>query len=217
MKRSDHKTTPASPRPATARGEATRKKLLRAAEREIGGEGFHRASVSGITRAAGVAQGTFYLYFPSKEEALRELVQHMGRELRQELTRAIEPAATRMQAERQGLEAFLRFVAEHQNLYRVVQEALFVDEAVYREYYQNLAKGYSARLKSAQDGGELRPGDTEVRAWALMGLGHFLGLRFGLWNTAAPSAQVLDAAMDFIAHGIAPTTAEDSETQGSAP
>lgn len=192
------------PRPSTARGEATRRKLLKAAEREIGSKGFYQASVSSITREAGVAQGTFYLYFNSKEDALRELVRHMGRQLRGALTRSIEAETSRMQAERQGLAAFLRFVAGHQNLYRVVQESLFVDESVYRNYYQDFADAYSAALQRAADNDEVRSGNNEIRAWALMGLGHFLGLRYGLWDRSSPSEEVLDAAMDFIAHGIAP-------------
>lgn len=192
------------PRPSTARGEATRKKLLKAAEREIGSKGFYQASVSSITREAGVAQGTFYLYFHSKEDALRELVRYMGRQLRGALTRSIVPATSRMQAERQGLAAFLRFVAGHQNLYRVVQESLFVDETVYRNYYQDFADAYSAALEQAENKGEVRAGNNEIRAWALMGVGHFLGLRYGLWDRTSPSEGTLDAAMDFIAHGIAP-------------
>ena len=67
------------PHPSTARGEATRRKLLEAAEAEIGENGFARTSVAAITKRAGVGQGTFYLYFPSKTDALRELVRHMGR------------------------------------------------------------------------------------------------------------------------------------------
>ncbi len=62
------------PRPTTARGEATRQKLLDAAEAELGQSGFARASVASIVRRAGVAQGTFYLYFPSKEDLLYAIV-----------------------------------------------------------------------------------------------------------------------------------------------
>ena len=208
MPKAPPKNSDVMPRPSTARGEATRKKLLKAAEREIGSKGFYQASVSSITREAGVAQGTFYLYFHSKEDALRELVHHMGRQLRGALTRSIATDASRMQAERQGLAAFLRFVAGHQNLYRVVQESLFVDETVYRNYYQDFADAYSAALERAEGHGEVRAGNNEIRAWALMGLGHFLGLRYGLWDRHSPSEDILDAAMDFIAHGIAP--AQDS-------
>ena len=44
-------------RPLTARGEATRRRILNAAEIEFGEKGFHLASVSSITTRASVGQG----------------------------------------------------------------------------------------------------------------------------------------------------------------
>lgn len=191
------------PRPVTARGEATRRKILLAAEYEFGKHGFFRASISGITQRAGVAQGTFYIYFSSKEDIIGELVRHMGRELRRMLSHSIEPGLPRLQAERQGLSAFMRFVSEHENLYRVVQEALFVDEAIYKGYYEDFAQGYISALEKSVGNGEIREGRLEVWAWILMGLGHFLGLRYGLWSKHGLTEADLDAAMDFIRNGIA--------------
>ena len=103
------------PQPATARGEATRQKLLDAAEGEFGERGFVKASVSSITKRAGVGQGTFYLYFPSKEAILRELVRHMGRALRRALAEATGAEATggaegRLELEKAGFRAFFRFL-----------------------------------------------------------------------------------------------------------
>ena len=194
-------------RPATARGEATRRKLLTAAEIEFGTRGFHNASVAGITQRAQVGLGTFYLYFKSKEDIFRELVRHMGRELRASIRDAIDGVTPRMRAERRGLEAFLGFVSEHRNLYRVVQESLFVDEAIYREYYEAFAGAYVAALNKAQRAGEIQPGQAEARAWALMGLGHFLGLRYCLWDKRGPSKTTMDSVMKFIEHGMAPGSA----------
>lgn len=108
------------PQPVTARGELTRRKLLEAAELEFGERGFARASVSSITRRAGVGQGTFYLYFPSKEAVSSELVRHMGSELRRALSRATEGLTHRLEVEQRGLEAFVAFSMEHKNLYRIV-------------------------------------------------------------------------------------------------
>src|SRR5215470_5532687 len=62
------------PAPKTRRGERTRQKILDAAQREIGSKGFAEASISTITAEAVVAQGTFYVYFRSKEDVARELV-----------------------------------------------------------------------------------------------------------------------------------------------
>jgi AcrR family transcriptional regulator len=195
---------PTLPRPATARGEATRQRLLDAAETEFGVRGFHAASITDITQRAGVAQGTFYLYFPSKEEALRELVRHMGHELRQTLTTATAGAADRLTVERRGFEAFARFSLRHRNLYRIVMESQFVDEAIYRGYYESLAKGYAAGLQRAIDRGELRAVDAESAAWAMMGVAHFVGLRYAIWQEREPPPEALDAVFDVVRHGLEP-------------
>ena len=68
--------------PKTARGKQTREKLLRAAEIEFGEKGFHAAAISGITYRAGVALGTFYTYFESKEEIFQALVSYMSHHTR---------------------------------------------------------------------------------------------------------------------------------------
>jgi AcrR family transcriptional regulator len=194
---------PTPGRPATKRGEATRSKLLDAAEHEFGEKGFHAASVASITRRAGVAQGTFYLYFGSKEDAMRDLVQHMGEALRQTLGRAIAGAGERLEVERRGFEAFVRFALEHRNLYRVVMESQFVDEEVYRDYYRELAAAYAAGLAAAQGRREIRAGDAEAQAWALMGVAHFLGLR-AIWAGREPDAEAMDAAFDMVRFGLDP-------------
>lgn len=193
--------------PVTARGEATRQKLLTAAEVEIGGHGFRTASVSLITGRADVGQGTFYLYFHSKEEIFLSLVSDIGRRLRKHMAMAIEGAENRMVAERRGLEAFFEFAQAHPGLYRIVQESQFVDETVFRNYYERLARGYAEDLAEASARGELSPGDPVARAWSIMGIGHFIGMRWCLWQGERPGPALVDAVMDFISHGIAPRDA----------
>lgn len=190
------------PQPATARGEATRRKLLAAAELEFGEKGFYASSVSSITKRAGVGQGTFYLYFPSKEDTLRELVRHMGRELRYTLAEAAKNARDRLEAEHLGFRAFVRFSLEKGNLYRIVMQSQFVDESIYREYYQTLVSAYASGLRKAQSEQQIRPGDAETQAWALMGVAHFLGLRYPIWRGCEPPEAVMQDTFNFIARGL---------------
>ncbi|MDZ7801001.1 MAG: TetR/AcrR family transcriptional regulator [Trueperaceae bacterium] len=201
-------------RPATARGEATRAKLLDAAEHEFGEKGYHAASVASITRRAGVAQGTFYLYFPGKEDTMRELVRHMGRMLRRTLAAAAEGAQDRLDAERLGFQAFVRFACEHENLYRVVMESQFVDEAIYREYYEGLARRYADGLAAARDRGEIHAGDPEAQAWALMGVAHFLGLR-AIWAGGRPDPAQWEGALAFVHRALAPEASAADEAAQS--
>ncbi|MCA9710009.1 MAG: TetR/AcrR family transcriptional regulator, partial [Myxococcales bacterium] len=76
---------PRNGEPATTRGQRTRQRLLDAAENVFGGVGYGRASIVEITRTAGVAQGTFYVYFPSKKAIFVELVWELNRKLRRSL------------------------------------------------------------------------------------------------------------------------------------
>lgn len=55
------------------RSDDRRRELLDAARRRFLADGYERTSVASIVRDAGVAQGTFYLYFRSKEQVLLRL------------------------------------------------------------------------------------------------------------------------------------------------
>ncbi|MFA7391106.1 MAG: TetR/AcrR family transcriptional regulator [Pigmentiphaga sp.] len=193
--------TPSAPK--TARGARTRAQILKAAEHTIGTLGYHRAGITDITRAAGVAQGTLYCYFSGKEEILRELVRDMGHQVRAHLAAETRDARDRLDAEEKGLRAFLLYLAENPSLYRVLQEAQFVDEAIHREYYEAFGKGYTRMLANATRKGEIRPGNDEIRVWALMGMSNFLGLRFAIWDRDRPLDEVVAAAADFLRHGLA--------------
>jgi len=190
--------------PKTARGARTRAQILKAAQEAIGTLGYHRAGITEITRAAGVAQGTLYTYFTGKEDILRELVRDMGHQVRAHLAAETRDARDRLDAEEKGLRAFLRYLADNPSLYRVLQQAQFIDETIYREYYEAFGKGYVRMLANATRKGEVRPGDDEVRVWALMGMGNFLGLRFALWNHDRPLDDVAAIAADFLRHGLSP-------------
>lgn len=194
--------------PKTRRGRKTRDKLLQAAEVEFGSRGYHDAAISEITRRAGVALGTFYTYFESKEEVFRALVSYMGGLTRQWIHGRVDAAPDRLNAERRGVEAFIDFVREHRDLYRIVNEAQFVAEDAYRDYYASFAGAYAHNLDTAAAGGEIRPGDNEVRAWALCGMTVFLGMRFALWDDSASAADTAAAAADLVALGLAPERKE---------
>lgn len=189
--------------PKTKRGRQTRESLLQAAEREFGERGFSDASISGITQRAGVALGTFYVYFESKEEVFRALVSYMGELTRHWVGGRVAQSPDRLAAERQGVEAFIEFVREHRNLYRIVSEAQFVAEDAFRDYYSVFADAYRENLQRAAEDGEIRDGDCEVWGWALIGMTVFLGMRYSDWDDQRPASEIAAAAADLISQGMA--------------
>ncbi len=190
--------------PKTKRGQIRRAKILAAAETVMGDQGFSAASIADITRLADTALGTFYVYFTSKDQVFRELVLEMGRITRAIVGEAISDAPDRLSAERAGLEAFLRFVAERPQLYRIVEEARFVDPEAYRDYFWHFGQAYTLGLREAQKRGEISAGDPEVRAYALMGISKALGDRYVLWEETPDIERVVEEAHKMICHGLAP-------------
>jgi AcrR family transcriptional regulator len=188
--------------PVTARGQATRRRLLDAAEEVFGARGFERASIADVTGGAGLAQGTFYVYFPDKQAIFTELVTELGHDLRRHIAEAVVGLDDRMAVERAGFRAFFQFIGAHRNLYRIVRQAEFVDEELYRGYYRRLAAGYASGLQAAMRARQVARLDPETLAYCLMGIGDFLGMRWVLWEERDPPPHVIDTMTALIHHGI---------------
>jgi AcrR family transcriptional regulator len=221
-----------STQPRTARGNRTRAKILAAAEQVFAMVGYHDASIVKITEAAGVGQGTFYLYFESKIDVFDELVDDLNRRVRHAMIEASSQATTRLAAERAGFEAFFRFTAEHPALYRIVRQAEFVSPGALRRHYSRIVEGYMTGLDKARANGEVgHDVDPEVAAWALMGIGEIVGMRWVLWggrwdegaeppsyDTAAAEVppHVFEQTMQFIERALAAPRAAPPAGTGRA-
>ena len=189
--------------PRTERGRRTLAALLDAAAAEFAERGFHETSVSGITRRAGIALGSFYTYFDSKDALFRALVRHMSDQVRDHVAPAIRAAPDGIAAERAGLIGFIGFVREHKEIYRIIDESEFVDPESFRLHYAVTADRIRARLEAAAARGELRADMGEIHAWAVMGMNVFLGLRYGVWAEDTAPREVADTVADMLARGIA--------------
>jgi AcrR family transcriptional regulator len=176
--------------PRTARGEKTLRKILDAALAEFGTRGFSESSIVGITRRARVALGTFYTYFDSKDAVFAALVRDMSARVRDHVAPSLEGAVDGLDAERLALASYLDFVVDHKEVYRIIDEAEFVDPEGFRRHYVTTAERIAARLRGLRERGELTEAQTamddDVHAWAIMGMNVFLGLRFGVWGNEEP-------------------------------
>lgn len=192
------------PRPETARGQQTRARILAAAESVFGDIGYEKASITAITQAAGVAQGSFYTYFPSKHAVFVELVKDFAVRVRRALSHAARAApadADRGQIERHGLEAFFAFALEHPGLYNVVREAQFVAPLTYRWYYESFVTAYVASFDGLSAG---YPADLDVEllGWVMAGISDILGLRWVIWEKRLPPPDALDTLANLLLSGF---------------
>ncbi|MBW7881665.1 MAG: TetR/AcrR family transcriptional regulator [Caldilineaceae bacterium] len=199
--------------PPTERGQRTRQKLLDAAEAVFGERFFENASITEITQRAGVAQGTFYVYFPDKKAVFVELVRDLSRNLRRSIALATAGIADRLEYERAGFRAFFDYIYRHRNLYRIVRQAEFVENELYHWYYRSWAESYVAGLQPAMEANQIQRMDPEVLAYCLMGIGDFLGMRWVLWNEEGLPDRVFEELMAFVERGMAPVTAGAARRQ----
>lgn len=187
--------------PVTARGEATRQRILRAAEEEFSVRGFHVASVSSVTTRAGVGQGTFYLYFRTKEEVFVTLVRDIGQQLRDRMQAAIkaEPARTPQAA----MKILVEFTCGDSGLYRIVQESQFVEASVYRDFHERLTQVLAGALPSSA--GLAQAPATDLLALALLGVGQAVGLKHGTGDWRKSSAPVQAQVGELVSRLITPS------------
>lgn len=204
--------------PRTARGARTRARLVAAAEHVFATVGYPDASIVKITEEAGVGLGTFYIHFPGKKEIFDEVVADLSHRVRQAMSEGAASAPDRLAAERAGFRSFFRFTAEHPALYRIIRQAEFVSPEAMRAHYEAICAGYAVGLERARQAGQIRDVDPTVAAWALMGAGELIGMRWVLWDGADEiDPAVYEALMDIVEAALAPGGPSDTPAGNGIP
>jgi len=103
-----------------ARTRDKRERILAAAVKVFAAKGFYCARVSEVAREAGVADGTIYLYFSSKEEILRGLFEENMRRLIDGLTSEIAKVSSYTDKMTRLVDSYCEFVHKEPQLTEVL-------------------------------------------------------------------------------------------------
>lgn len=155
----------------TEQGEERKQQLLAAAEQLFTERGYGATRISDICAAAGVAKGLFYWYFPTKESLFAELVRTMRLALRRAQAAAMQPDADPVTRIRQGAEASVRFMAEHQPYFALL-DVERTDDAmadVLKEGSDVYARDVRRLVAEAQAQGLVPDADPSFYAVGVMG------------------------------------------------
>jgi len=137
----------------------TRERLMGAAIAEFKRSGMATADVSAIVAAAGVAHGTFFFHFPTKEHVLLELEHREEERIAKELGRFVtaqrDLSSTLKEAARlvMGLERRLGAVLFKDFLALHFSQTRPVDESKEHPVIVQVAQ----QIEDAQDGGQVDP------------------------------------------------------------
>ena len=168
--------------PQTPKGMETLNNLLSAAAQLIYERGYFGANIADITKLAGVATGTFYLYFDSKLSLYRYLLLQFSHQIRKELSQRTVDCRSRRDFEREGLRVWLEYVRDHPYVFNIIWESLYVDRRLFEEYYETFSMAYVRGLNDAKAAGELANVDLNVLSYLLMGISNFVGLKYCLFD-----------------------------------
>lgn len=159
----DQDTTPQDWKSAKTRGERSRliKDLLFQAASEVVGElGYEKTSITLITQKAGVAQGTFYNYFESRQDIFDQLLPALGNKLLEHISNVTQQVTHLTDKEELGFRGFFSFLKDQPNFFRIFHEASSFAPKAYAEYVELVHAGYVRFLNRSFEKGEIR-GFTE--------------------------------------------------------
>lgn len=161
--------------PKTQQGWDKFNELVESAEKLFAKSGFSGVSISDICHEAKTAVGTFYIYFETKTDVYRYLVESYGKRIKRSIASDISECKTREDRERTGIKTFIRLAVEDPAFYSIIWGSLSVDNQLFKDYYTSFAESYTRALKADQD--ELKDFDLVTMSYALMGISSFLGLQ----------------------------------------
>lgn len=162
-------------KPTSPKAIAKFEKIVEAAEEQFYSVGFEKTSIANITNAAGIAVGTFYLYFESKIAIYYYILFNYQDRIKHYIAEKISLAETRYEKERLGFIAWVEFISKNPRTYGIIWQSLFIDKKLFDDYYKNFAKSYSHSVIKDKD--EIIDVNIDTLTYVLMGISSFLGLK----------------------------------------
>lgn len=146
---------PSTGRAQQRRTEATRQALLAAARVVLNEQGYARATVAQIARAAGRAHGTFYLYFDNKEDIYSLLLQDMWNDLKRQ-SRTVWRRDVPLESVHATVDRYVSAFEENVGLWRLLDDMsasnphfLEIRDGHRRQFVQKIQRGIEGSLSQA--------------------------------------------------------------------
>lgn len=167
-----------------------KEKIIAAAIGVFQEKGIEKTKVSDIVKMAGIAQGTFYLYFPSKLSVMPEIAEVMVKKVLVAMEERVEKNTSLVRTLTQTIETVWLFTKEHREILALVYAGLTQTkhmmewEAIYEPFYEWMR----ALLVEAKNAGEIRA-DVEVDYVAKVLIGAIESTAEQAYLYATPPAQ----------------------------
>jgi AcrR family transcriptional regulator len=152
-----------------------RQQILAAARDVFARRGYHQSTIDGIVAEAGVARGTYYLYYEDKRAVFADLIDRFSQRLSMAISRIVTDDPTRPVAVqvRGNIRAILGVCLAERAMTKILfTDAVGIDSAFDRKlstFYDAVVQLLTESLREGQTLGIVRDGEPRVLAYLSMG------------------------------------------------
>lgn len=137
-----------------------KKKIFDAALKLFGERGFHEATMEKIAELAGVAKGTVYIFFKSKEDLIDQLLLEKSQEIVSKFSEIFSREDNIISQIQETIECYLDFIEKNHVLYRIIQSERIVrrtgNKALFYDYLISNLPMIKERIVSLNKKGEVK-------------------------------------------------------------
>lgn len=192
--------------------QETRTRILEAAVKVFATKGYHDTKVDDIVSESSTSKGSFYFYFPSKQDIFLALSDTFADLLESRITQAMEKEAHGMQQMDTALRASLGLFTQYRGLAKIALVQAVGLGAVFEERRRainnRLTTIIQSRLERAAADGSIPPLQAEITARAWVGALNEVVIHW-IYTGAPPLEESLPALKGFLLRSIG--VVEESE------
>lgn len=131
-----------------------KERIIEAAVKVFARKGFYTANVKDVAKAAGVADGTIYLYFKNKDDLLISLFEHKMQNILQRFEKALEKLTDPLDQLKSFIANYFKLIAEDPELSGVFQVELRQSSKFLKDYHNQQFANYLNIIAGILDRGK---------------------------------------------------------------
>jgi AcrR family transcriptional regulator len=177
--------------------------------------------VQRITAEARMAQGTFYLYFESRQALFDVMLPHFGMQMLEHVRDRSRVAQGFLAAEEAGVRAVFEYLTEHPWFWRLLNEAEIEAPVAWQRHHEEVIRRYVNFLRRSRAEGALRgyaESELETVAQLLVAARDYLyRCQLKSAGLAALPDAVIRTYRHFVEHGLGAAGAPKKERRSRVP
>lgn len=182
----------------------TKKLIFDASIKSFSQKGFHKSTMDEIADMAGVAKGTLYYHFKSKEDIFKFIIDEGVKRIEDEINEKTKNMAHPVDKLRAVCEVQMQLVINHLEFFKTMLSQLWGDEERQHQLrnvlsrYFKLIEGF---LKEAADDGLIAADNLEIMAFNFFGV-MTSTVVYSLIHKEKDVSQLTETLLGFVMRGI---------------